>query len=293
MKRRDEVLVGITSTVAIIAAVVGSLWLARGGLQPGYPLYAKFTWGAGLKQGQPVLLSGVNVGYVESVDIRSDGLLIVKFRIRKRYKVPEGTTATIEPNGFFGDQLIALKPTKPSPNTYAPNDTLLSGRPTPQIGDVLARVDTIAANLSVLAAALKKELVETGGFAEVRKTLRSANDLMQELSKVVEAQNDELTKTQSSLRRMASAVDSAQIDSTVKAYRSVAANAQALAADLRATTTRLNLTLDKVDHGEGTAGKLMNDPGLYSDVRGLVTRLDSLTADFKKNPRKYIKLSIF
>ena len=293
MKRRDEVLVGITSTVAIIAAVVGSLWLARGGLQPGYPLYAKFTWGAGLKQGQPVLLSGVNVGYVESVDIRSDGLLIVKFRIRKRYKVPEGTTATIEPNGFFGDQLIALKPTKPSPNTYAPNDTLLSGRPTPQIGDVLARVDTIAANLSVLAAALKKELVETGGFAEVRKTLRSANDLMQELSKVVEAQNDELTRTQSSLRRMASAVDSAQIDSTVKAYRSVAANAQALAADLRATTTRLNLTLDKVDHGEGTAGKLMNDPGLYSDVRGLVTRLDSLTADFKKNPRKYIKLSIF
>jgi hypothetical protein len=40
-------------------------------------------------------------------------------------------------------------------------------------------------------------------------------------------------------------------------------------------------------------GKLMNDPALYNDVRSLVTRLDSLTADFKKNPRKYIKLSIF
>lgn len=293
MKRRDEVLVGITSTVAIIAAAVGSLWLAKGGLQPGYPLYAKFTWGAGLKQGQPVLLSGVNVGYVENVDIRPDGLLIVKFRIRKRYKVPEGTTATIEPNGFFGDQLIALKPTKPSPRTYLPNDTLVSGHPTPQIGDVLARVDTIAANLSVLTTSLKKELVETGGFTEIRKALRSANDLMQELSRVVDVQNDELTKTQASLRRMASAVDSAQIDSTVKAYRSVATNAQALATDLRTTTSRLNATLDKIDHGEGSMGKLMNDPGLYSDVRGLVTRLDSLTADFKKNPKKYIKLSIF
>jgi phospholipid/cholesterol/gamma-HCH transport system substrate-binding protein len=233
------------------------------------------------------------VGYVESVDIRPDGMLVVKFRIRKRYKVPEGTTATIEPNGFFGDQLIALKPAKPSPKTYLPNDTLASGRPTPQIGDVLARVDTIAGHISVLASALRKELVETGGFGELRKTVRSANELMQELSKVAEEQNAELTRTQASLRRMASVVDSAQIDSTVKAYRSAATNAQALATDLRTTTARLNTTLDKIDHGEGTAAKLMNDPAMYNDVRSLVTRLDSLTADFKKNPRKYIKLSIF
>ncbi len=293
MKRRDEVLVGITSTVAIIAAVVGSLWLARGGLQPGYPLFARFTWGAGLKQGQPVLLSGVNVGYVETVDIRSDGLLIVKFRIRKSYHVPDGTTATIEPNGFFGDQLIALKPTKPTQKTYSPNDTLLSGHPTPQIGDVLARVDTIAAHISVLTSALKKELVETGGFAELRKTVRAANELMTELTKVADAQNAELSKTQASLRRVANAIDSAQIDSTVKAFRSAATNAQTLASDFRATTTRLNATLDKIDHGEGSMGKLMNDPAMYNDVRSLVTRLDSLTADFKKNPRKYIKLSIF
>ena len=116
---------------------------------------------------------------------------------------------------------------------------------------------------------------------------------MQELSKVAEEQNAELTRTQASLRRMASVVDSAQIDSTVKAYRSAATNAQALATDLRTTTARLNTTLDKIDHGEGTAAKLMNDPAMYNDVRSLVTRLDSLTADFKKNPRKYIKLSIF
>ena len=50
MKRRDEVLVGLLATVSIIAAVLASFWLARGGLQSGYKLFAKFTWGAGLKQ---------------------------------------------------------------------------------------------------------------------------------------------------------------------------------------------------------------------------------------------------
>jgi phospholipid/cholesterol/gamma-HCH transport system substrate-binding protein len=51
--------------------------------------------------------------------------------------------------------------------------------------------------------------------------------------------------------------------------------------------------LSKMESGEGSAAKLLNDPGLYNDVRALVQRVDSLTADFKKNPRKYINLEIF
>jgi phospholipid/cholesterol/gamma-HCH transport system substrate-binding protein len=293
MKRTNEVLVGITATVALIVAVVGSLYLARGGLQPGYPLFAKFTWGAGLKQGQPILLSGVNVGYVDGVAIRPDGLLIVQLRIRKEYKIPKGTTATIEPNGFFGDQLVALHPDKPNPESFLPRDTILSGRPTPSIGDVLARVDTIAGNISVLTTALKKDFVEANGFADLRHAVKTADVFMADLTKLAEEQNAELSKTQAALRKAASAVDSAEVDSTLRSFKAAAANMSSLASDLKETSSRLNSTLDKVNGGQGSMAKLMNDPGLYNDVRGLVTRLDSLTADFKKNPRKYIKLSIF
>jgi phospholipid/cholesterol/gamma-HCH transport system substrate-binding protein len=293
MKRSNEVLVGVTATVALVMAVVGSLYLARGGLQPGYKLFAKFTWGAGLKQGQPVLLSGVNVGFVNNVEIRADGLLIVQLRVRKEYKIPKGTTATIEPNGFFGDQLVALHPDKPNTLTYSPGDTLLSGRATPSVGDVLARVDTIAANFSVLTSALKKELVEGGGFGELRHAVKSADAFMTDLKRIAAEQNAELTKTQFAMRKAASAVDSAVVDSTLRSFKSAAASLNALTADIKETSGKLNATLDRVNNGTGSLAKLMNDPGLYNDVRGLVTRLDSLTADFKKNPRKYIKLSIF
>lgn len=293
MKRRDEVLVGITATAAIIAGVLGSLWLARGGLQPGYPLYAKFLWGAGLKQGQPVLLSGVNVGYVDEVLIRTDGSLVVRLRVRKSYKVPIGATATIEPNGFFGDQLVALHPSRPNPNSYHPNDTLLSGRPTPQLSDVLMRVDTISQNIAVMTQTLRKEFVDDGGISELRATARHAGALMDQVAKAIDQQNAELTKTQGMLRRAISAVDSMQVDSTVRSLAGAAANAKALTDDLRQTTARLNATLDKLNHGEGSAGKLLSDPALFNDVHGLVTHIDSLMADFKKNPRRYIKLSIF
>jgi len=108
MKTRDEVLVGLLVTAAIVVTVLGSLWLARGGLSKGYPLYAKFPWGAGLKQGQPVLLVGVAVGYLDQVDLHQDGTLVTTLRIQKHYQVPVTSKAAVVPNGIFGDMAVAL-----------------------------------------------------------------------------------------------------------------------------------------------------------------------------------------
>ena len=112
MKKRDEVLVGMFTTAALAVAVLGALWLARGGLSAGYPLYTRFTWGQGLKQGQPVWLSGATVGYVDRITFEQGGTLLVTYRIENQYKVPLGTTATILPNGFFGDVAIGLTPAR-------------------------------------------------------------------------------------------------------------------------------------------------------------------------------------
>src|SRR5579875_556765 len=103
MKRRNEVTVGILITVAVVVLVLGTLWLVRGGLKSGYPLYTRFEWGQNLKQGQPVLLAGVSVGYVENVTLRRDGYLDVMLNIADKYTVPKGSKATVKAIGIFGD----------------------------------------------------------------------------------------------------------------------------------------------------------------------------------------------
>src|SRR5215468_12742360 len=110
MKRRDEVSVGILITIAIIVLVLGTLWLVRGRLQPGYPLYTRFEWGQNLKQGQPVLLAGVSVGYVGDVRLERNGYLDVMLRINNEYTIPKGSTASVKPVGIFGDVAVALNP---------------------------------------------------------------------------------------------------------------------------------------------------------------------------------------
>jgi len=293
MKRRDEVLVGIVSTVALALLVTGSMLLARGGLAPGYPVYSVFEWGGGLREGQPVLLSGVSVGYVSDVSFQREGTLLVTMRINKRYQIPKGTTTSIVPNGVFGDMMVAMRPGAMTLEDYAVGDTIPAGPPAIGIGDVLARVDSVGRDLQGITRALNEELVEQRGLQQLRQTVVNANKLIETLGLVAEEQSAELTRTQQALRRVANAVDSATVDSTVRALASASGAVNTLATDLRETTTRLNAVLGQLEGSEGSAGLLMNDPGLYRDTRGLLTRLDSLTADFQRNPRKYIKFSIF
>jgi phospholipid/cholesterol/gamma-HCH transport system substrate-binding protein len=49
----------------------------------------------------------------------------------------------------------------------------------------------------------------------------------------------------------------------------------------------------KVKNGDGTAGRLVNDKALYEKMNKMADDLNELVRDFKENPRKYIKFSVF
>jgi phospholipid/cholesterol/gamma-HCH transport system substrate-binding protein len=293
MRRRDEVFVGMLLTVAAAVAIVGTIWLTRGGLSSGYPLYTRFAWGQNLKQGQPVQLAGVSVGYVDDVKLRDDGYLDVVLRVQNEYKVPRSSTAAVVPIGIFGDVAVGLSPKGPSPIHYQPGDTVPAGPSPPGIAEILARVDTIGRRVSTITAALEDQLVVGGALRDVRQTIDAAQQLTLQLNRVATEQSQNLSATLGSFRRAANAVDPAVVDSTVRNFRAASANLNAFSADLATAVSRLDSLVVRLETGQGTAGKLLSDTLLYSDLRAVVHRADSLIADFKRNPRKYINLTIF
>jgi phospholipid/cholesterol/gamma-HCH transport system substrate-binding protein len=58
-------------------------------------------------------------------------------------------------------------------------------------------------------------------------------------------------------------------------------------------TKRGEELLNKIQNGDGTIGKLVNQDELYIRSEKLLTELETLVADVKKNPTKYFKLSLF
>ena len=298
MKGRNEVSVGILITVAVVVLVLGALWLARGGLNRGYPLYTRFAWGQNLKQGQPVLLAGVTVGHVADVNLRRNGYLDVMLDIDNQFTVPKGSTASVKPVGIFGDVAVAITPPIPIPAaSYAEGDTLPPGPPAADIGEIMNRVDTIGQNVAALTLALRQQFIEAGTLKEIHRAMASAATLSVQLQGVIAEQNRNMTATMTSFRdaagHMSRMVDSAQIDATLANLKQTSANAAKLSADLDSTNAQLGRLLALAQTGNGTLGKLLTDTLLYGDIRHSVASLDSLLTDFKANPRKYINLRIF
>lgn len=293
MKRRDEVLVGLLLIFSVVVGVAGTVWLARGGLSSGYEMYARFPWGAGLKNGQPVLLAGVNIGFVKGVKLDPNGTLVVTLAINNEYQVPSQTTAAVEPNGIFGDQLIALTPTRSVTTFMAQGDTIPVGEGTPTTGDLLSKADSIALDVESITAAVRNEFVTGGGIADLRKVTGEMTALIAELAQIASAQSRELTVTQQQLRATLAAIDPAVVDSTMRSIRTSTANVAVLTEELQHAQVQVKGILTKLDNGTGTAGKLLNDPTVYARLDTLLMRLDSLALDVKANPRRYINLRVF
>lgn len=74
-------------------------------------LKASFTNVSGLKINSPVQMYGVDVGYVEAIDLDLSGdipLANVRMKIRKGLDIRDDATASVKTSGLIGDKFIGL-----------------------------------------------------------------------------------------------------------------------------------------------------------------------------------------
>jgi phospholipid/cholesterol/gamma-HCH transport system substrate-binding protein len=99
------VLAGLAA-IAYLSMNVGGFSLRRGG---GLVLFAAFDQTGGLKARSPVVISGVKVGQVESIELDNDYRARVKMALRTDLKLPIDTSASIVTAGLLGDRYISLQ----------------------------------------------------------------------------------------------------------------------------------------------------------------------------------------
>jgi phospholipid/cholesterol/gamma-HCH transport system substrate-binding protein len=98
--------------VLVGLAAVAYLSVQVGGLQgpTGFHLYATFDETGGLTPRSPVVISGVEVGYVASIDLDDDLRARIEFDIDPRVELPVDTSASIMTQGVLGNKFVALEP---------------------------------------------------------------------------------------------------------------------------------------------------------------------------------------
>jgi phospholipid/cholesterol/gamma-HCH transport system substrate-binding protein len=141
---------------------------------------------------------------------------------------------------------------------------------------------------------MQTDLVDAGGLRDLRRAIALTVSFQEELQTIAGTQSRNLTETMAEFRntahRLGAVLDSAVIDSTMHNIRTTSANFARLSAEVDSTNRQLRSLLADVNAGKGSLGMALKDSTFYMNAKNLLARVDSLVADFQKNPKKYINV---
>ena len=115
---QKEKIVGLFIIIPLIILLAVFLFVGRTKhfFEEKYTIKAVFKEGEGLKAGIPIILSGIDIGAIKSVQLNEQNQVEAILEIRKVYqnKIRNDSKATLAKAGFIGEQRIKISPGSPS-----------------------------------------------------------------------------------------------------------------------------------------------------------------------------------
>jgi phospholipid/cholesterol/gamma-HCH transport system substrate-binding protein len=282
---KQEVTVGALVVSGIAIFVLGSMWLGGRSMKPGESqVQVHFADVGNLKRGNPVKVSGVTLGSVQEISFQSVGKVLVSLSLDPRITPKADASAEMTSVGLVGDLMISFNPGTAAAPLAA--GTVIQGtqeRGLMTVGQELA--DQAKGALTGVQEVANKQLAD-----DLHKTLTSIQRLTDTYANTKTGPSAELTRTLQSLQGVSQRLDSTLADPalkrTIAQTESLTVRFSQLADQLAGTGTRIDSILGKVNRGEGTAGRMVNDSTLYVQLRDLSASLKAFVDDLRKNPGK-------
>lgn len=289
-----ELRIGVVSLVAVVIAilVVFELTGEGGFFWQRYSIKTTFADVAGLKEGAPVRLAGVDVGSVTKVTLIADQVEVV-MQVSKdfRNRVTTTSIATLGSTSLLGEAAIDL--TASSSGTPIPEwGYVRSGRTKGSIGEVATQAGTAIEQTTALITDLR---AGRGTMGQLLTNEQLYNDLSSLVRSAEDVANT-ITKGRGTLGRLANDPAAAKsLEASLENLQMVTAKIRAgegsigkllnddtLSRSLNSTTANLDAITGRINKGEGTAGKLVSDAELYNRLNSLSDRLDKVMAGLQQ-----------
>jgi phospholipid/cholesterol/gamma-HCH transport system substrate-binding protein len=314
MRVSNETKVGALTVIAVTLIILGFNFLkGRTFFKSGTFIYAKYTDTKGLIVSNPVFVNGFQVGTVFEIENMNDNLsdLVVCIKLNQLYKIPKNSVATIQENPL-GTNAINIVPGK-STLMIVSGDTIKTAPAASLFGDFMNTLSPLGEQIKNTISSLEKVLSNVNktlddenrqNFKVILENLSSTtislNKSIQSVEGMVNKQNGSISKTADNLNSFTANLSQnnqkitnilTNLDSTSKSIKD--ADLNKTIKDIQTALIALNTTINKLNNGNGTAAKLLNDPNMYSQLQSTIKSVNTLVDDIKVHPKRYVSISVF
>lgn len=315
-ERTRDAIIGLAAIIAAVTTIL--MLLAFGSLRElarsAVDLEIRMNRAGGLRYGSQITLDGVPIGTVDSVELQIDQQLPVLFncRVDDWVRIPVDHMVKVDAALIGGGTRLAILSLDPSPDRV----TYPSGKTPVLTGNFMSLDETLASSLDVRMGPIAESFSEVGALAgtyqalgeQLRELVSTGSEEGTGIATTIERLNETLDQANLALGAATDWLGDDQLQEDAKSAifkanllierateAALAAGRLAttldtesppLFAKLSATATTVGDTLDEIQglvrrasEGEGTLGRIVNDPALYEDLDDAAKRLaDTLVA---------------
>jgi len=278
---RREIKIGIFFAIAlfilaIFIFIVGDITVFF--KKPGYILYSYFDSTAGLEKRAVVRMAGVKIGYVKDIRLKESRAEVV-LTIDSGIEVPRGSKATLAALGVLGEKYIEILAGKEK--DFCQPGEKIEGLTTLSFDQIGASLVSVGNEVKDLSQTVREILDEEESKANFRDILQNLSSFTADLRDFLGTNRRELDQTIGSSAKAVQNFDqrvkeiSDNLDELIFLLKDIAEeNREEIKVNLKRikelidetekSFKLLNESLEKINKGEGTLGKLIHQPELYN-----------------------------
>ena len=308
MKISNEVKIGATVVITLVIFI----WLynflkGKNFFQNVAYYYSVYDNIGGLSESNPVEVNGYKVGVVQSLDFldESSGKIIVEFSVDRDFRLPRNTVAEVTPISLLGGMKVQFVYGN-GPGFYSEGDTI-PGRVAPSLADMVRsefqplkeKFSSLIVTMDSVTSSLD-QLMNEDFKSDIGITADNLKNTSGSLKNIIGSKETDLAGTIENLNKFSKMLseESEGISSTLRNIENItdtlaAADIYSTLVNLKSSLQQTTLTLEKINEGKGTAGQLISNDTLYSNLSNSLESLNILLTDVKANPKRYVHFSIF
>jgi phospholipid/cholesterol/gamma-HCH transport system substrate-binding protein len=297
-----EIKTGVFAVVSILLFILGYQYLKNSKLfQVSREFYVVYENVVGLEAGAPVTINGMRVGKVKNLALANkaeDGVLVT-FLLENDFEFPKSSVVKIYASGIIGGNNLAIVPAVGDPIMSRAGDTLRGELESGMIDGLIEKFSPIEKSLlssltkvdSVLSDI--DQVLDARSKQHLRQSMESLSVAMEQLSQTATGLNVLVDRNQNELDAAFKSIlkTSTNLETITDSIASV--NTAQMLKDLSGSISALNQITNSMAQGEGSLGALIQDDGLYQDLRTLTEDAQNLLKDIKSQPKRYVHFSLF
>jgi len=301
LKFTREVKTGIIALSAIALLIFGYSFLkGKNLLENDRTFYAVYDNVEGLIPSSPVTINGLVVGKVVSIKFAdTQGNLIVEFNVSSDFSFSKNSQAMVYGGDLIGGKSLAINPVYENGLEAKDGDTLpgqikagllelVNEQLTPlqlKLESAIKDADTLLTSVNGILSTDNKNNLNSI-FKDLSVTVKNFRGASGSLNTILVGNETKLNNTLSNLDKMSTNLNQFS-DSLSKI------NIGKLVNDLDKVLANFDKISKDLETGKGTAGKLLKDEKLYTNLSKASKELELLLQDLRLHPTRYVNISVF